>query len=166
MATVNLTRGEVFPIGATVTAYPLSSQGVVRYLSGVPQGDPAATGVVSSAGRIQFIGLEPETLYVAHSQVNGNNRYVYFQTGDEQATSYVRTVGTTPTQLAKGPGSFVARNETDTDVVFLGDAGVSTSSYEWDKGGLEYSFDLARGEELYARSATLTQTIHVLRTSR
>ncbi len=84
-------------------------------------------------------------------------------------TSAQITVGATPTRVSAAESdsvygsSLIIRNAGACDV-FLGNAGVTTTTGFAVAAGAEYSFDLASGDDLFAIVATGTVTVAVLRT--
>jgi hypothetical protein len=91
MATATLSSvADKFPVGTTVTVYPLSNWPTgAQPPAGAPIGSSATTAVVASAGSLAFTGLTEDTRYVATASVGGTYRYVHFTPTD--STPSVRT---------------------------------------------------------------------------
>lgn len=89
MAAHTIKREDVFPVGTSVSAYPLSNwPQSQRPPSGAPVGSPAATGTVQADGTVAFSGLAADTDYVAYAA--SPDRYVRFHTPkDSGATKRV-----------------------------------------------------------------------------
>lgn len=121
MASFILGRGDIFPEGTTVGAYPLAAPP-----DGVP-GVAATESRVMSAGRASFSALAAETRYVFGAQVSGTWRYVsgrtpvvgpapgrgnvqafnvkdYGATGDNVANDYPAIQATIDAAVAAGGG--------------------------------------------------------------
>ena len=78
-------------------------------------------------------------------------------------------IGTTPTLIVShtastgAPANYLARNATGTATIYLGPAGVTTSTgFEWLSTDAPLSFALGVGEALYGVVASSTQNVDVL----
>lgn len=79
---LTLRNPAVFPVGATVEAYPRSNWPAhVRHPEGAPLGAATDSAVVAADGTIDFTGLDPDTEYLAvYDAGGGEHRYVSFLT--------------------------------------------------------------------------------------
>lgn len=87
MPQITLTSTDRFPVGATVSAYPVANWPAhLVPPAGAPVGTAAASAVVGSDGKAVLTGLAPATQYVAYALVGAEHRYVSFRTGARGAT--------------------------------------------------------------------------------
>lgn len=87
MAQATVSTTDRFPVGTTVSAYPVSNWSAhLLPPSGAPVGSAAASGVVGTDGKVVLTGLVSASKYVAHAVVNTENRYVGFRTSKRGAT--------------------------------------------------------------------------------
>lgn len=77
MASATLSVIPTFPVSTTVGAYPRSA----KMLGQQPSGSAEASATVTSAGLLQFGGLDSSTAYTAAAQVSGAWRYIDFTAG-------------------------------------------------------------------------------------
>src|SRR4051794_30539153 len=83
-----LNNQQLFPVGVTVKAYPVSNWPQAKLPpAGNPLGAAVAEAVVGAGGDIELTGLEEETRYYAGAEVGGVWRYVNFQTAIPPATA-------------------------------------------------------------------------------
>jgi hypothetical protein len=89
MATATLSSvADKFPVGTTVTVYPLSNWPTgAQPPAGAPIGSSTTTAVVASAGSLAFTGLTDDTRYVATASVGGTYRYLNFITARTQSVA-------------------------------------------------------------------------------
>jgi hypothetical protein len=81
MASAVVNRADVFPVGTTVYAYPLSNWTTgQRPPSGAPVGSSTTSAAVAANGSVTFTGLADDTWYVAYAQVSSAHRYVNVST--------------------------------------------------------------------------------------
>ena len=77
-----------FPVGTTVTVYPLSNWPFHALSpSGAAVGSSADSDTVSAASEVAFTGLDADTAYVMEGTVDTVHRYVNFLTGPAPAAA-------------------------------------------------------------------------------
>jgi len=125
MATQTLQREDVFPVGTSVSAYPLANwPQSQRPPSGAPVGSPAATATVQAGGVVTFTGLADATDYVAYAA--SPDRYIRFRTPVAASSSSGGQLGSG--QLAVPPPVEIKRRQwlptglTDPAAAAAGDA--------------------------------------------
>lgn len=79
-ATVTINRPDLFPVGTSVSAYPLRRVAAEPTAGIQPSTAAAATATVAGTGMVTFTGLADGTSFQAAAQVNGTWRHVLFTT--------------------------------------------------------------------------------------
>jgi hypothetical protein len=85
MADVTL-KTDRFPQGTNVAVYPVGA----RQDSRSPAGTSVASATVAADQTLTFTGLADGTNFIAYAQVNGEHRYVGFNTVAESSTGVAR----------------------------------------------------------------------------
>jgi hypothetical protein len=136
MASITISRPDVFPASTSVAAYPATVYGVPS--SGAPYGSSVETESVAGNGTLTFDSLAAGTSYVLYGTVGGQSRYLRVNTS-------VDTSGTGDVDTSQVPG-FVKFNGTswparpDFEVVFWigGDASANDPSASMSTGDVWY----------------------------
>lgn len=85
---ITLNNQQLYPVGATVKAYPRSNWSKSETPPiGAPVGAATAETVVAANGNVTFTGLPEKTKFYAVVQVDGVYRYVRFETAIPKATA-------------------------------------------------------------------------------